>query len=242
MNIMLKIQYDGTDFYGSQIQPAGRTVQGELESALKKIFSARIVTVFSGRTDSGVHAREQVVNFHIPASEIPPDKIFHPLNRLLPDDILVISSEEVKDDFNARYSAKMRTYRYYFRKEHNLFRDRYTLTCPFGIDIEKVNNYTHLFTGKKDFRSFCSANAEVNSYICDIKKIHFFKERDETVMEIASDRYLQNMVRIIVSVFLEISRNKISEKNILEIFEKKDRRAAPKTISPKGLFLWKIDY
>ncbi len=242
MNIMLKIQYDGTNFFGSQIQPAGRTVQGELESVLNQMYSARIVTVFSGRTDSGVHAREQVVNFHIPESKIPPEKIFHPLNSLLPNDILVISSEKADDDFNSRYSAKMRTYRYFFGREHNLFREKYSLICPYDIKIEELNTAAHILIGKKDFQSFCSSNAEVNNYICNVKKILFFKYNDEVVMEITADRYLQNMVRIIVSVFLEFNRGKISQNDILNILEKKDRRSAPKTISPKGLFLWKVDY
>jgi tRNA pseudouridine38-40 synthase len=239
---MLKIQYDGTDFFGSQIQPSGRTVQGELESALKNIYSEKIITVFSGRTDSGVHAREQIVNFKAPEGVIPPDKIFHLLSNLLPDDISAISSARVEDSFNSRYDAKLRTYRYFFRRTHNLFRNRYSLICPYDIDKDKLNSAAELFLGKKNFQSFCSSHAEVNNYFCDVKSLYFFENDDEIVMEISSDRFLQNMVRIIVSSFLELSRGKISCQDILDIFEKKDRRYAPKTISPKGLFLWKVDF
>ncbi|MBN2858507.1 MAG: tRNA pseudouridine(38-40) synthase TruA [Candidatus Delongbacteria bacterium] len=242
MNIILKIQYDGSDFFGSQIQPDGRTVQGELQSALTKLLSHNISAVFAGRTDSGVHAREQTVNFHIPYSPIPPDKISYPLNSLLPNDIHAVSSKLTDEDFNARFDAKCRTYRYFFRKTCSIFRNKYSLLYPYDIDIKKLNDITGLFVGKKDYQSFCSTHAEVNNYICDVKSLNFFMQEDEVVMEISSDRFLQNMVRIIVSVFLELNRGNICETDITGIFDKKDRKYSPKTISPRGLFLWKVDY
>lgn len=238
----MTIQYDGTDFCGSQIQPRERTVQQELESAIEKVFAQKITTVFSGRTDSGVHAKEQTVNFQIENPTIPSDKIIYPLNNQLPKDILVLSSEQVSDDFNSRYDAKKRTYRYFLRRKPELFRNKYSLICPYDIDIDKLNASSELFLGKKDFQGFCSAHAEVKNYICDVKQLVFFRENDEVVIEIASDRFLQNMVRIIVSTFLELNRYRISEMDILNMFEKKDRRLSPKTISPKGLFLWKVEY
>lgn len=242
MNIILKIQYDGTKFYGSQIQPHGRTVQGELESALGKLFSQTVSAVFSGRTDSGVHAREQTVNFHIHSSTIPPDKIFYPLNGLLPDDIHAFSSKLTNEDFNARFNAKNRTYRYFLRRTHDIFRNKYSLLHPYDIDINKLNEAASLFIGKKNFQSFCSTHAEVNNYICNVNSLNFFMNDDEIVMEISSDRFLQNMVRIIVSVFLELNSGKISKNDIVDIFNKKNRKFSPKTISPSGLFLWRVDY
>ncbi len=242
MNIRLKIQYDGTNFSGSQIQPAGRTVQGELNSALEKIYGNKISTVFSGRTDSGVHAREQIVNFSEPSNLIPPDRVSYALNGFLPYDIYAISSTSAPDSFNARFDAKLRTYRYFFRKKYDLFRNRYSLFCPFEMNKEILNRTAKLFIGQKDFKSFCSTHAEVNSHTCNVKHLLFFKKYDELVMEISSDRFLQNMVRIIASVFIEISKGRMTDEDIISIFEKRDRRSAPKTISPKGLFLWKVDY
>lgn len=236
------IQYDGTDFCGSQIQPEVRTVQLELDKAIEKVTGQKVITVFSGRTDSGVHAKEQTVNFHIDNCSIPADKIMYPLNNILPSDILVLKSENVNDDFNSRFDARKRTYRYFLRRKSELFRNRFSLIYPYDIDIEKINEAAGLFIGSKDFQAFCSAHAEVKNYICEIKQLHFFKENDEVVMEISSDRFLHNMVRIIVSVFLELNRGIISNDDILNLFEKKDRRLSPKTISPKGLFLWKVEY
>jgi tRNA pseudouridine38-40 synthase len=242
MNIKLKIQYDGTNFCGSQVQVAQRTVQSELDSALEKLFGNKIITVFSGRTDSGVHAKEQTVNFITERSAVPPEKIMYPLNKLLPHDMLVLSSEHVADEFNSRFDAKKRTYRYFIRRHPELFRNKYSLIYPYDIDTEKLNSSAELFKGEKNFQAFCSMHAEVRNYICDIKELYFFREKDEVVMEIASNRFLQNMVRIIVSAFLELNKNRISENDIKYMFEQKDRRLSPKTISPKGLFLWKVDY
>ncbi|HAQ62368.1 TPA: tRNA pseudouridine(38-40) synthase TruA [Candidatus Delongbacteria bacterium] len=242
MNIKLIIQYDGTNFCGSQVQKDQRTVQLELDSALEKLFGQKIISVFSGRTDSGVHAKEQTVNFVTDSSSVPPERIEYPLNNLLPRDILVLSSELVEDGFNSRFDAKKRTYRYFIRRKHELFRSKYSLLYPYDIDIERLNSAAELFKGRRDFKAFCSAQAEVKSHICDIKKLYFFRENDETVMEISSNRFLHNMVRIIVSAFLELNNNRISENDILNMFEKKNRSLSPKTISPKGLFLWKVEY
>ncbi len=243
MNIKLIIQYDGTNFCGSQVQKNQRTVQQELDSALEKLFGQKITSVFSGRTDSGVHAKAQTVNFITDSpSSVPPEKIKHPLNNMLPRDILVLSSEPVEDGFNSRFDAKKRTYRYFIRKTPELFRSKYSLFYPHEIDTDRLNSAAGLFKGRKDFTAFCSAQAEVKNHVCDVTQLHFFRENDEIVMEISANRFLHNMVRIIVSVFLELNRNRISENDILNIFEKKNRCLSPKTISPKGLFLWKVEY
>lgn len=242
MNVKLTIQYDGTDFSGSQIQPGQRTVQDELENALEKLLGRRIITVFSGRTDSGVHAKEQTVNFELENITIPPDKIFYPLNRFLPRDILALDSEEVPENFNSRFSAKQRTYRYFLRRYNDLFRNRYSLIYPYDIDLDKVNSACKIFLGTKDFQAFCSARSDVKNYICEIRELFFFRENDEVVMQISANRFLHNMVRIIVSVFLELNRDRITVSEIKNIIENKDRKLSPKTISPKGLFLWKVEY
>ena len=242
MNIKLIIQYDGTNFCGSQVQKEQRTVQLELDSALEKLFGQKIISVFSGRTDSGVHAKEQTVNFVTDSSSVPPERIKYPLNNLLPHDMLVLSSNPVPDEFNSRFDAKKRTYRYFIRRKPELFRSKFSLLYPYDIDIDRLNSAAELFKGRRDFKAFCSAQAEVKNHICEIKKLHFFRENDETVMEISSNRFLHNMVRIIVSAFLELNNNRISENDIINMFEKKNRSLSPKTISPKGLFLWKVEY
>ena len=238
----MRIQYDGTDFHGSQIQPEVRTVQEEIEKCLTKLLDAKVVTIFSGRTDAGVHAKNQVLNFHIDSTQIPPNKIIYPLNNMLPNDILALESEKVSDDFNSRFDAKKRVYRYFIRNTHDIFRNKYSLIHPYKINIDQFNKWAKIFIGEKDFQSFCSAKAEVKHYICNISKLEFFRQDDEIVMEIHGNRFLHNMVRIIVSSFMELNRNTLKIDDIQRILDKKNRIFAPKTISPKGLFLWEIKY
>ena len=242
MNIKMTIQYDGTDFHGSQIQPNVRTVQEELEKCLFELFGTKVLTIFSGRTDSGVHAKKQTINFKLDSTPIPPNKIIHPLNNLLPKDILALDSELVSEGFNSRFDAKKRIYRYFIRNTHDIFRNKYSLIHPHEISIDQFNNWAKIFIGKKDFQSFCSAKSEVKHYVCNITELKFFKQDDEVVMEIHANRFLHNMVRIIVSSFMELNRNDLSIDDIKTILKNKDRRNAPKTISPKGLFLWEVIY
>jgi tRNA pseudouridine38-40 synthase len=217
-------------------------VQSELDSALEKVCGEKVITVFAGRTDSGVHAMEQTVNFKCVSLKIPPERIKYPINALLPGDILVKSSSEVPENFHSRFSAKKRTYRYFIRRYPDLFKNRFSLIHPYDFDTAAANEAAKLFIGKKDFRSFCSTHSEVDNHFCSISELVFFRENDEVVMEISSDRFLQNMVRIIVSVFLELNKGKMKTEDIVGLFDKKDRTFSPKTISPKGLFLWKVEY
>jgi tRNA pseudouridine38-40 synthase len=242
MNIKMIIQYDGTDFHGSQIQPSVRTVQEEIQKCLFQLFGTKVLTIFSGRTDAGVHAKQQTINFKIDSSQIPADKIIHPLNNILPKDILALSSEEVSEDFNSRFAAKKRIYRYFIRNTHDIFRNRYSLIHPYKIDIDQFNIWAKIFIGEKDFQSYCSAKAEVKHYICKITELKFFQHEDEVVMEIHGNRFLHNMVRIIISSFMELNRNTLNIDDIQRILDKKDRIYAPKTMSPKGLFLWEVIY
>jgi len=242
MNIKMTIQYDGTDFHGSQIQPNVRTVQEELEKCLLKLFNIKVPTIFSGRTDTGVHAKCQTINFHIDSSPIPADKIIHPLNNILPKDILALRSEEVDESFNSRFNAKKRIYRYFIRSKNDIFRNRYSLIHPHDIDIQQFNTWAKTFIGERDFQSFCSAKSEVKHHVCNVTELKFFKQDDEVVMEIHANRFLHNMVRIIVSAFMELNRNDLSINDINKILDQKDRQSAPKTISPKGLFLWEVIY
>ena len=235
------IQYDGTDFCGSQIQNGVRTVQGELEKAVSQAFNQEIKILFSGRTDSGVHAMEQIVNFRVNTS-MPAEKVVYPVLRFLPRDLNILSTVEVGESFHARFDAKYRIYRYFIRRESNLFRNKFSFLYDKELDLQKLKEFIPLFLGRKNFKSFCSAKAEVDNYFCDVEYIDLFEKDDEIVLEIKANRYLHNMVRIIVATFIEINSGKLAKSDIEQIFEKENRIYAPRTISPKGLFLWEIGY
>ncbi len=241
-NILLKIQYDGTNFNGSQVQKSGRTVQGVLNQAILASLKENPKLYFSGRTDSGVHAREQYLNFYTEAT-IPADKIFYAIRRFLPDDIAILSSKEVPKEFNSRFDAKKRVYRYYLTQKEDLFQRKYSLIYPYNFDLNYVNSFAKYFIGKKNFKSFCSSRCEVKHHFCEVEYLKFQRQDSNTIyLEIGANRYLQNMIRILMATFLEINQRRIDENKLLEIFAAEDRRAAPKTLSPKGLFLWKIYY
>jgi len=242
-NIKLVIQYLGTDFSGSQIQLNTRTVQGEIESALEIAFEKKIKTIFSGRTDSGVHAKKQIVNFRVDTS-IPIDKIKYYLRRFFPIDIFVVSSEEVGISFNSRFDAKERNYRYYIHQKEDLFLNHRSYLYSKKIDIERLNLIAEKYLlGKRNFRSFCASRSTVSSFICDLTVLKFHQLTDsEIYLEIRANRFLHNMVRILVSLLLGINEGKITETDIPIILAKEDRKEAPKTGSPIGLYLWDVIY
>ncbi len=239
-NIKLDIQYDGTDFNGSQIQDSGRTVQGELEKSLSNLTKEKIKALFSGRTDSGVHAKHQVVNFKT-ESTIPPEKFYLALKSFLPNDILVLSSEEVSIDFNSRFDARNREYRYFISNRRDLFNRKYTLFVK-DFDIDKANELNELFIKNKNYRSFCSYKSSEKTFLCDIRDIGWKKSNDNIYFEVKANRYLHNMIRILVSTYLEYVTDRLSYDDVKRIINAKDRKFAPQTISPIGLFLWKIEY
>lgn len=241
LNIKLTIQYDGTDFCGSQFQPNQRTVQGELNKAIELALGGKVNLIFSGRTDAGVHAMQQVVNFHT-ETRIPAEKIFYPVRKFLPGDLFILKSKEVIPEFNSRFDATYRTYRYFIRNKPNLFRNRFSLLYHHHVDIVKINSAAQNLLGTHDFQAFCSTKAEVKHYNCTIHKIRFFEVDDEVVFEVTANRFLHNMIRILVSLFLDINEDKLSIEQMLQILESKNRRSAPETISPQGLFLWEIGY
>ena len=160
MRILLTVSYDGTNFCGYQRQPNKRTVEEELQIALRKLLNKPVKTIASGRTDSGVHAICQKVHFDSDLS-MPASKYCDALNTYLPSDVRVISSKRVADDFNARYSAKKKTYRYscYFGKCENPLCDRYKTLLKYPLDIEKIKKACEVIKGTHDFKCFLASGS-----------------------------------------------------------------------------------
>jgi tRNA pseudouridine38-40 synthase len=238
------ISYDGTNFSGYQVQPNKRTVQGELESALKKLHKGNEVKVFaSGRTDAGVHARGQVIHFDSPLS-IPEDRWAIALNSLLPDDLAILTVESVSSSFHARFNAKGKEYRYYLHlsKVRDPFTRNYASLHPYPLDVEAMKSGAGYFLGTHDFTSFCSAKTEVEDKVRTIRTVNFFLERDQLCIQFVGDGFLYNMVRILVGTLLEIGSGERHPEDLQEILAGKDRSLAGKTAPGNGLFLWKVFY
>ena len=243
MNILLNISYDGTDFFGYQVQPNKRTVQSELENAIFVLTGEKVKTIASGRTDSGVHAKKQAVNFHT-QSKIPPTKFCDALNSLLPSDVKVISSKKVDGDFNARYCAKNKTYEYYcyFSKTDQPLLGRYAVKIPYEVDFNLIRETLKLFEGEHDFKCFLASGSSVKDTVRTIFKATATKTKGGIKFTFTGNGFLYNMVRIMVGTALAVGSKQKSILDVVSALQTGDRSKAGKTMPPNGLFLVNVKY
>ncbi len=241
-NIRLDIAYDGSGFYGSQRQPNLRTVQGEIEKALYKLLKEDITLVFAGRTDRGVHARHQVVNFKTD-NPFPAVSYKHLLRKYLPDDILILDSKEVDDNFNARYDAKIKKYRYIIKNTKIFYPDHnnYMLHIKYKLDVEKMKEAAKLLEGEHDFSAFMKLDDDYKDPVRKIDSIEVFTHDDDIYIEFEAKSFLYNQIRIMVGLLIDIGRGFREVNYVNEIFEQKILRAA-KNYAPQGLYLLEIKY
>jgi tRNA pseudouridine38-40 synthase len=242
-NLKLTVAYDGTNFHGWQVQPQLRTVQGELEKALQKLFNHDVALTGSGRTDAGVHAHGQVANVET-ERRMEPESVVRGANALLPDDIRVLSVEEVSGDFHARRSALSKTYRYRIWRLPIVspFEFRYVYAFRYPLNETMVDRGTDSFIGAHDFTSFCATATEVDDRTRTIYEAGWTRSEREWTFEIRGNGFLQYMVRTIVGTLLEIGQGRMSPEELPRIFEAHDRRAAGPTAPARGLHLMRVEY
>jgi len=242
-NIKLTIEYDGTNYHGWQQQVNAITVQETVKKAIDKLTGEDCKLTGASRTDEGVHAVGQVANF-VTESNIPPDKFWLALNTVLPDDIVIKSSQEVDIDFHARFSAKGKRYRYLI---HNspcpsaLMRNR-AYFVPRELDIEAMKSAVMHFQGKHDFSAFRASGSDARTSERIITSASLDKKLDMLELEIAGNGFLYNMVRIIAGTLVYVGEGKICAQSIPGIIAGLDRRKAGKTAPPHGLYLMEVFY
>lgn len=249
-NLALAVAYDGTEYQGFQSQPGGETIQDYLQNVLSEVTEAQTIVYGSGRTDAGVHARMQVVNFHT-ASGIPADRWKFALNRLLPNEIRVCGAAEVEKGFHARKSAIRKTYRYTFHNGRvpDVFDHRFHWHIPVPLNLNEMDKALPVLLGKHDFTSFASSGATVSSFERTIFEARLAREPNrygepERVihLELTGDGFLYNMVRIIAGTLAEIGHGKRNASELADILEARDRARAGVTAPPNGLMLWNVEY
>lgn len=242
-NIKIKLEYDGTDFCGWQRQPKGRTVQQCLEKAISKAIGEEVEVFGSSRTDSGVHAKGYVANFHT-NSTIPGDRFKDAINTKLPDDIIILESEEVDKDFHARYLSIGKTYCYTIlnRRESPTIGRNYMLHYRGKLNLEDMNEACRYFIGKHDFEAFKSLGSSAITSVRTVTDLHIQKEDDKIKIYISADGFLYNMVRIIVGTLIDVGRGKTKPAEIKNILESKNRKMAGKCVQAQGLCLEKVFY
>lgn len=245
-NFYLEVEYDGTDFHGWQIQEGKRlrTVQGAIEKALRQIFHKKIRVAAAGRTDTGVHARMQAISFHVPFA-IPADALMRACNAILPGDVRVKRARRAKGSFNARYSCKGRTYRYFILNRFfpDVFARNYSWWIPEQLNVAVMRTVACAFIGERDFSSFTN---ERDSYegTCrrTVRNISIRRQNESIRIEIEADGFLRKMVRNIVSVLVEAGSGKRSAASVKRILRGKNRDLVGKPAPACGLFLWRLKY
>ena len=241
MRYALNVSYLGTNYHGWQKQPNAISVQEELENVFSTIFRRKIITMGSGRTDTGVHASEQVL--HLDTNEIELNKnSIGKVNRLLPKDISINGFAEMKEDFHARFDAVKRSYIYKIATKKSPFNQGQAYRVNYPLDIDRMNEACQFLLGKHDFCSFSKVHTEVNNFMCEVLRAEWKEEKDEIHFHVSANRFLRGMVRALVGTLLEIGRGKKEPFWIKDVLSKKDRSAAGRNVPAEGLFLCEVQY
>lgn len=242
-NIKLIIEYDGTNYGGWQKQKNNRTIQEEIEKSIFKITKENVDLTGSSRTDAGVHAKGMVANFKT-NSKLPSNKYREAINTKLPDDIAIVKSEEVDEDFHARYCCKGKMYSYTIinREEKVALGNNYVYHVKENLNYSLMREACKYFVGTYDFKAFKSSGSSVKTSIRTITKLEILKEDNKFKVYIAADGFLYNMVRIIVGTLIEVGKEKIDVSDIKQIIIEGDRRKAGPCIPPNGLILEEVYY
>lgn len=243
-NIKLGIEYIGTAYCGWQTQKKkSPTVEQKLKDVLTQILQENVKLKSACRTDSGVHARGQVVNFYT-NKNYSCETIKKSLNSLLPSDIKVIFSKEVGKEFDARFSARKKIYRYCIlnREFPSVFSFPFCWHIPEKLAWGEIYKASKYFLGTYDFSSFAGSGSQRENNICTIFQLDIHRQGNYYYFLIEGDRFLYHMVRNIVGTLVEVGRGKIKSEEMSKIIDKKDRKFAGPTAPAKGLTLLKVKY
>lgn len=244
-NIRLVTAYDGTDFNGWQIQKQGeRTIQGVMEQSLERMHKHPVKIIASGRTDSGVHALGQVVNFRSDIRTITAENFAEAVNSFLPKDIQAVYSDEADYDFHSRFDAKRRSYRYYILpgKVCLPWQKRFCHHIKRLPDVKNLNDMAGCLVGEHDFAAFASPDEERKNTVRTVFASSFFSKGGYLVYGITGNGFLWKMVRTLVGSFLELDVLGKGPGEVRRILASTDRAQAGPTAPARGLFLYRVDY
>ncbi|MDD6322994.1 MAG: tRNA pseudouridine(38-40) synthase TruA [Bacilli bacterium] len=247
MRYLITFSYDGSKYKGYQKQPKEKTIQGELEKALKTINGHKKVCVYaSGRTDAGVHAYNQKAHFDLDIKHITPEKLKEGLNSLLPDDIYIKNAEIVNDDFHARFNVKAKEYIYMINMgEYSPIEKDYIYQYNKKLDVVEMERALKYLEGTHNFKSFTKSDDEKDDYVRTIVQtnlIRNLKNVNKITLSFLGTGFMRYQVRNMIGTLIEIGEGKRKSEDIIDILAAEDRRKAGKTANPEGLYLKDVLY
>ena len=237
----LEIAYKGTRYHGWQIQANAHTVQEEINSALSVVLRKPIATMGSGRTDTGVHARQQFLHFDF-NKELNGQDLLKRLNAVLPKDIAALDLREVRPDAHARFDAEWRRYEYQIYFGKNPFDEGLAWQFFTRLNIDQMKTAAELLLSHRDFECFSKVKTAVNHFDCEIKKVYWEQKGQHLIFHITANRFLRGMVRAIVGTLVEVGKEKLSLDGFKAVLASKNRRMAGSSVPACGLYLCQIFY
>ncbi len=243
MRIVLGVEYDGSPFFGWQSQADGHTVQDALQTALSGIAGEPIAIIAAGRTDTGVHALEQVVHFDT-GVERPLSAWVRGVNALLPKSIAVLWAHPVPEEFHARFSAHARSYRYLLinRPVRSAVQHGKAGWYHVPLDVEKMREAAQYLLGEHDFSAFRSSECQAKSPVKNLTHLGIHQQGDTIVFDLTAGAFLHHMVRNIVGCLVYVGKGKHPPQWVKEVLENRNRNMAAPTFAPDGLYLRRIKY
>ena len=243
MRFLIKFAYDGTAYNGFQTQPDLDTIQERMENALKIInIGKKTNLVATGRTDKGVHALCQYAHADIDV-DINEYKLKRAMNSNLPNDIHVIETKIVSEDFHARYNVKSKEYKYYINLgEYNPLERNFVFQYNYILNKEAMEEAIKVFLGTHDFRAFVTESKEKENCVRTISYVNVEQEDNKLIITFRGDGFLRYQVRNMVGLLIRVGENKISTKDVEKILLSKDRTTTGKTAPAEGLYLTDVTY